>query len=137
MDFFDIFHVFHDAFQRFDADEDGAITLEELAAATKHLGVAESSLRLVVAEFDSDNNGVIDFTEFCELLTRHQAPGSAATAAIESVRGVAKQAGRRRQHEWKLSGAEGATREPDPLPSGKPTGLERCWWKRPIVAARA
>lgn len=63
---------YREAFALFDTDGDGAITLEELGAFMKRMGLAPSDadLRRMIGEVDADQNGVIDFAEFVTLMAR-------------------------------------------------------------------
>ena len=112
---FELFDKFNTAFVAFDLDGDGTITVSELAAATRTLGqqVSDDDVADLISQFDLNDNGSIDFDEFCELMTR-QAGG----APIEAVREAARQV------------VEPPTSPVPPTqqqqaPQG---GLERRWW---------
>ncbi|BAS86326.1 Os03g0743500, partial [Oryza sativa Japonica Group] len=50
----------------------GCITLEELAAVTRSLGLepTDQELNDMMREVDTDGNGIIDFQEFLSLIAR-------------------------------------------------------------------
>ena len=61
-----------EAFEIFDKDKDGYITIKELGEIMKNLGQAptESELQDMINEVDMDGNGNIDFKEFIGLMSR-------------------------------------------------------------------
>lgn len=63
---------FREAFEIFDRDKDGAITIEELADLMKALNYppTEQEISNMKAEIDVDQNGNIDFKEFITLIAR-------------------------------------------------------------------
>ncbi|VAH92819.1 neo-calmodulin-like [Triticum urartu] len=63
---------FRAAFNLFDKDGDGTITTKELGTVMRSLGQrpSEEELREMIAEVDTDGNGVVDFSEFLTLLDR-------------------------------------------------------------------
>ncbi len=63
---------FREAFEIFDKDKDGFITIKELGEIMKNLGQAptESELQDMINEVDVDGNGNIDFKEFLGLMAR-------------------------------------------------------------------
>ncbi|XP_010448965.1 PREDICTED: calcium-dependent protein kinase 15 [Camelina sativa] len=61
-------HVFK-AFQYFDKDNSGFITMDELESAMKEYGMGdEASIKEVIAEVDTDNDGRINYEEFCAMM---------------------------------------------------------------------
>ncbi|XVF26034.1 hypothetical protein REPUB_Repub13aG0265300 [Reevesia pubescens] len=57
------------AFQYFDKDNSGYITKDELETAMKEYGMGdEVSLREVISEVDTDNDGRINYEEFCTMM---------------------------------------------------------------------
>ncbi|XP_010538709.1 PREDICTED: calcium-dependent protein kinase 21-like [Tarenaya hassleriana] len=57
------------AFQYFDKDNSGYITRDELETAMKEYGMGdEASIREVIAEVDTDNDGRINYEEFCAMM---------------------------------------------------------------------
>ena len=62
-----------EAFNLFDKDHDGTITLEELSGVLQALGIkpVADELQIMMNSVDLDQNGVIDFGEFCELMRTH------------------------------------------------------------------
>lgn len=57
------------AFQYFDKDSSGYITRDELAAAMKEYGMGdESSIKEIISEVDTDNDGRINYEEFCAMM---------------------------------------------------------------------
>ncbi|KAG1347705.1 neo-calmodulin [Cocos nucifera] len=63
---------FQEAFNLFDKDRDGCITLEELETVIKSLGQnpTEDELHEMIKEIDADGNGTIEFGEFLSLMAR-------------------------------------------------------------------
>lgn len=121
---FEMFNTFEMAFSAFDLDGDGTITVAELACVTaEKLGkpVSEEALLRLVAEFDDNSNGTMDFDEFVDLLTRQPSINAEEAAALESVRAVARKAVQQ-QRAHTLDTHTG---------SASPACLERRWWGRP------
>ncbi|XVF27867.1 hypothetical protein REPUB_Repub14bG0146200 [Reevesia pubescens] len=57
------------AFQYFDKDNSGFITKDELESAMKEYGMGdEASISEVISEVDTDNDGRIDYEEFCAMM---------------------------------------------------------------------
>ncbi|KAE8686671.1 Calcium-dependent protein kinase 9 [Hibiscus syriacus] len=57
------------AFQHFDKDNSGFITMDELEAAMKEYGISnEANIKEIIAEVDSDNDGRINYDEFCSMM---------------------------------------------------------------------
>ncbi|PUZ37085.1 hypothetical protein GQ55_9G089400 [Panicum hallii var. hallii] len=69
--------AFQEAFSLFDKNGDGCITMEELAAVTRSLGLDPSDQELndMMSEVDMDGNGIIDFQEFQSLIARKMKDG--------------------------------------------------------------
>jgi calmodulin len=63
---------FREAFEIFDKDKDGYITIKELGEIMKNLGQTptETELQDMINEVDIDGNGNIDFKEFLGLMAR-------------------------------------------------------------------
>merc|ERR1712176_350932 len=63
---------FRDAFSKHGKDGEGGITTKELGAVMRALGEnpTEAELQEKLDEFDADCNGMIDFSEFLELMER-------------------------------------------------------------------
>eukprot|EP00461_Guttulinopsis_vulgaris_P001510 UN01510 len=63
---------FKEAFSLFDRDNDGSITAKELGTVMRSLGQnpTDSELQDIIAEFDADGNGTIDFTEFLTMMEK-------------------------------------------------------------------
>lgn len=61
-----------EAFQVFDKDNDGFITIKELATVMRSLGhnPTETELLDLIQQYDRDGSGTIDFAEFFELMTK-------------------------------------------------------------------
>uniref|UniRef100_A0A2P2JVH8 EF-hand domain-containing protein n=1 Tax=Rhizophora mucronata TaxID=61149 RepID=A0A2P2JVH8_RHIMU len=61
-------HLFK-AFRHFDTDGSGHITRDELEAAMKEYGMGdEASIREIISEVDTDNDGRINYEEFCAMM---------------------------------------------------------------------
>ncbi|XP_039070386.1 calcium-dependent protein kinase 15-like [Hibiscus syriacus] len=57
------------AFQHFDKDNSGFITMDELEVAMKEYGMCnEANIKEIIAEVDSDNDGRINYDEFCSMM---------------------------------------------------------------------
>lgn len=61
--------VLYSAFKHFDADNSGFITKEELEEALKH-ACAPDHIEEILADVDKDNDGRIDYEEFCEMMRK-------------------------------------------------------------------
>eukprot|EP00320_Phaeocystis_rex_P019473 CAMPEP_0119087744 /NCGR_PEP_ID=MMETSP1178-20130426/142909_1 /TAXON_ID=33656 /ORGANISM="unid sp, Strain CCMP2000" /LENGTH=171 /DNA_ID=CAMNT_0007070977 /DNA_START=131 /DNA_END=646 /DNA_ORIENTATION=+ len=114
---FELFNKFNTAFVAFDLDGDGTISVSELTLATRRLGqqVSEAEVAQLISEYDLNDNGSIDFDEFCELMTRE-----ARGAPIEAIREAARQV-----VEPAVSPAPSVSPTPEPP---APHGLEGLWW---------
>ncbi|EXB53814.1 Calcium-dependent protein kinase 15 [Morus notabilis] len=56
-------------FQYFDKDNSGFITRDELETAMKEHGIGdEANIKEIISEVDTDNDGRIDYTEFCTMM---------------------------------------------------------------------
>ncbi|KAK8487435.1 hypothetical protein V6N11_076655, partial [Hibiscus sabdariffa] len=57
------------AFQHFDTDNSGFITMDELEAAMKEYGMSnEANIKQIIAEVDTDHDGRINYDEFCSMM---------------------------------------------------------------------
>ncbi|XP_075481431.1 calcium-dependent protein kinase 2-like [Primulina tabacum] len=65
------------AFQHFDKDNSGFITRDELETAMQEYGIGDpSTIKEIISEVDSDNDGRINYEEFCTMMrTGTQQPG--------------------------------------------------------------
>ncbi|KAA8515504.1 hypothetical protein F0562_018885 [Nyssa sinensis] len=65
------------AFRYFDKDSSGFITRDELETAMKEYGMGdEATIREIISEVDTDNDGRIDYEEFCAMMrSGTQQPG--------------------------------------------------------------
>lgn len=66
-----------EAFEIFDRDQDGYLTIKELAEIMRNLGNApsEGEIQDMIAEVDIDGNGSINFQEFISLMARRMRDG--------------------------------------------------------------
>ncbi|CAA0825171.1 Calcium-dependent protein kinase 21 [Striga hermonthica] len=61
-------HLFN-AFQFFDKDSSGYITRDELETAMKEYGMGdEATIKEIISEVDTDNDGKINYEEFCAMM---------------------------------------------------------------------
>jgi calmodulin len=77
-----------EAFQVFDKDSDGFITIKELATVMRSLGhnPTESELQDMIKQYDKDESGTIDFAEFFELMTNKMLESQIEEELIETFR---------------------------------------------------
>uniref|UniRef100_A0A8C6DYB3 EF-hand domain-containing protein n=1 Tax=Moschus moschiferus TaxID=68415 RepID=A0A8C6DYB3_MOSMO len=77
---------FKEAFDRFDKDKDGTITVQELGTVMQELCLkpSEAELKVLIARLDTDNNGVISFQEFLEAM----ATGLQTSVTEEGLRDI-------------------------------------------------
>ena len=71
----------HQVFYYIDTDEDGEITPEQLQGIVERFGMRMSAAQLsaYVSEFDANSDGLINVTEFCNLMSKlHGRLGRAA-----------------------------------------------------------
>uniref|UniRef100_A0A3Q7JQW7 EF-hand domain-containing protein n=1 Tax=Solanum lycopersicum TaxID=4081 RepID=A0A3Q7JQW7_SOLLC len=58
------------AFQYFDKDGSGFITRDELETSMEEHGIGDpASIREIISEVDADNDGRINYKEFCTMMT--------------------------------------------------------------------
>jgi len=59
-----------EAFMKFDKDNDGSLTFDEMVFAMRAMGITmdKDKLKVVFDEYDSDKSGTIDFPEFVLLM---------------------------------------------------------------------
>jgi calmodulin len=79
---------FREAFEIFDKDKDGYITIKELGDIMKNLGQAptEAELQDMINEVDIDGNGNIDFKEFLGLMARKMRDSDTEEELIEAFK---------------------------------------------------
>lgn len=60
------------AFNLFDKDKNGSISVQELSQVMRNLGhtQTEEEVRRMIGEVDADGNGTVDFAEFLTLMSR-------------------------------------------------------------------
>ena len=79
---------FKEAFEIFDKDKDGYITIKELGEIMKNLGQSptDSELQDMINEVDVDGNGNIDFKEFLGLMARKMRDTDTEEELIEAFK---------------------------------------------------
>ena len=79
---------FKEAFEIFDKDKDGYITIKELSEIMKQLGQVPSEVELqdMINEVDVDGNGNIDFKEFLGLMARKMRDTDTEEELIEAFK---------------------------------------------------
>ncbi|CAH3162761.1 unnamed protein product [Porites evermanni] len=77
-----------DAFQYFDKDNSGFITTKELGNLMRSLGEnpTENELQSIINVVDMDENGLMDFQEFVQLMSKKNQYGLDATEAKQAFR---------------------------------------------------
>ena len=65
---------FHAAFDRFDKNKDGHISVQELGDVMKQLGknLSEEELQALISRVDTDNDGTISFAEFLAAMAKYK-----------------------------------------------------------------
>ncbi|XP_071722582.1 calcium-dependent protein kinase 21-like [Rutidosis leptorrhynchoides] len=67
------------AFRYFDKDNSGHITMDELETAMKDYGMGdEATIKEIISEVDTDNDGKINYEEFCAMMRSGTQPGGHA-----------------------------------------------------------
>ena len=86
---------FRNAFELFDKDKDGTITVKELANVMKTLNQdpSEHELAEMINEVDIDGNGAIDFDEFVQLMNRRCKETDAEEEVINAFKVLDKEGG--------------------------------------------
>lgn len=79
---------FKEAFEIFDKDKDGYITIKELSEIMRSLGQlpSETELQDMINEVDVDGNGNIDFKEFLGLMARKMRDTDTEEELIEAFK---------------------------------------------------
>ncbi|PXF47369.1 Calmodulin [Gracilariopsis chorda] len=79
---------FREAFNLFDTDGDGSITMKELGTVMRNLGQnpTEEALRQMINEVDADGSGTIDFPEFLTLMARKMKTQDSEAEIIEAFK---------------------------------------------------
>ena len=75
--YFFLFIEFKEVFMLFDKDEDGSISMAELAVVMRSLGQrpTETELREMVLDVDQNDNGMIEFNEFLQMMSKKMREG--------------------------------------------------------------
>ncbi|MFS7984848.1 putative non-specific serine/threonine protein kinase [Helianthus anomalus] len=64
------------AFQHFDTDNSGFITRDELETAMKNYGMGdEATIKDIITEVDTDNDGKINYEKICMMMRSGTQPG--------------------------------------------------------------
>ncbi|XP_017047357.1 calmodulin-2/4 [Drosophila ficusphila] len=85
--------LLHNTFRMLDRENEGALTSKELAVAIRALGRQpnESEVQSMINEVDSDGNGSIAMTEFCNVILRKMRDTSREEELRDSFRVFDKQ----------------------------------------------
>ncbi|KAF9044442.1 calmodulin-like protein [Panaeolus papilionaceus] len=77
--------AYRDAFETFDKDKDGTITLTEIGEVMGQLGKrpTDAELKKMIGTVDKDRNGTIDFEEFTELMVKQSSQGDPLRDAFD------------------------------------------------------
>lgn len=113
---------YKEAFSMFDEDGGGDVSVTELGAVMKSLGVEleDDAVAKMIKEVDVDGGGTIDFNEFCVLMQKQQGDGAGSqlSTAVASV-----------QEELAGMETEGGTK-------ANRAALLRARWERQRLAAK-
>jgi calcium-dependent protein kinase len=74
-----------DTFDKFDVDGSGVLSREEIKAALNERGLNEAGLQGIFEEVDTNNDGKVDYDEFCSLM-RAGDPVCSGTGMRSSIR---------------------------------------------------
>ncbi|CAG9802101.1 unnamed protein product [Chironomus riparius] len=79
---------FKEVFMLFDKDEDGSITMAELAVVMRSLGQrpTETELRNMVNDVDQNDNGMIEFNEFLQMMSKKMREGDSEDELKEAFK---------------------------------------------------
>jgi len=90
--FLHLFQDLSDAFDAFDADGDGSISCCEIGRVLATLGHSadEGELAAIVQAYDANRNGLIDFDEFCTLVTDQARPDGLDAKTVAMVADAAR-----------------------------------------------
>ena len=63
---------YREAFQMFDKNGDGCISVNELGTVMRSVGQNPNNeeLQTIINDVDADGNGTLDFQEFCQMMAR-------------------------------------------------------------------
>ena len=63
---------YREAFQMFDKNGDGCISVNELGTVMRSVGQNPNNeeLQTIINDVDADGNGTLDFHEFCQMMAR-------------------------------------------------------------------
>lgn len=77
-------------FNEFDKNKDGTICITELEEALRLLGcrIKENEVYEIVKEFDRDGSGVLEFMEFCEIVSAQMNDSSSDEFLAEALRTI-------------------------------------------------
>ncbi|KAG5683701.1 hypothetical protein PVAND_012967 [Polypedilum vanderplanki] len=79
---------FKEVFMLFDKDEDGSITMAELAVVMRSMGQrpTETELRNMVNDVDQNDNGMIEFNEFLQMMSKKMREGDSEDELKEAFK---------------------------------------------------
>lgn len=79
---------FREAFNLYDKDGDGTITILELGSIMRSLGHTPSDAELqdLINEIDNDKNGIIDFSEFVMMMSKKASHVNSESELIEAFK---------------------------------------------------
>lgn len=79
---------FKEVFMLFDKDEDGSITMAELGVVMRSLGQrpTETELRNMVLDVDQNDNGMIEFNEFLQMMSKKMREGDSEDELKEAFK---------------------------------------------------
>lgn len=77
-------------FYEFDKNKDGTICVSELGEAMKLLGcrIKENEINELIKEFDKDASGVLEFQEFCQIVSAQVNDSSSDEFLAEALRAI-------------------------------------------------